>query len=271
EQEDFDSFKNFMHRIPYDSHFRFLDPSITRLYIKSPIGTNTNKPFHTREIISDEKKYGYGEEYFFVNSSETEFKIVIEDIYRHIRNIPLKYKDQVNYFLKGQKSIKSDYDFADMLIEKANWLFDSEFVSASLFDSSDIPKLHSSHFYVNGPELRQKYFDLENKYFWIAGADGYDVDLELANDGLGGDLDDWYEENGDSELIQFDAFYSGNEQPIGEVCNKIIRELMKPKYEYYQTLISKYRKIYEQGILDFVKFISGIAFQSNVVYGVERT
>src|SRR5690606_21325185 len=46
---------------------------------------------------------------------------------------------------------------------------------------------------------------------------------------------------------------------------------IKPKYEYYQTLISKYRKIYEQGILDFVKFISGIAFQSNVIYGVERT
>src|SRR5690606_34477489 len=241
------------------------------LYVKSSDGESNNKPFHTREIVSDKIKYGDWDEYFYVNSSEKIFNIVREDISRRITNLPLSYTDHLINFFHGQKSVKADYDFAHMLIEKANWLFDSEFVSASLFDSSDIPKLHSSHFYVNGPELRQKYFDLEDKYYWIAGADGYDVDLELANDGLGGDLDDWYEENGDSELIQFDAFYSGNEQPIGEVCNKIIRELMKPKYEYYQTLISKYRKIYEQGILDFVKFISGIAFQSNVVYGVERT
>src|SRR5690606_11164569 len=143
--------------------------------------------------------------------------------------------------------------------------------SASLLDSPDIPELHSSHFYINGPELREGYFDIQDKYYWIADDNEIGDDLEITNEQAEIELNDWYEENGDYEIVPLDNYYFSCKDVIGEVCNNIIREVMKPKYEYYQTLISKYRKIYEQGILDFVKFISGIAFQSNVVYGVERT
>lgn len=271
EKKDFDSLSEWIPKSPKDHPLRFRDPNISALYIKTPIEENNNKPFYTREVVSEKNEHGYGNEYLYVNNSEIEFKIVKEDISRHLRNLPLKFRDTVKYFLDGQKSVKADYDFADMLMDKANWLFDSEFIIASLFDSPNIPKLHSSHFYINGPEIRQKYFDLENKYFWIADDNEIGDDLEITNEQAEIELNDWYEENGDYEIVPLDNYYFSCKDVIGEVCNNIIREVMKPKYEYYQTLMSKYRKIYEQGILDFVKFISGIAFQSNVVYGVERT
>src|SRR5690606_12173103 len=107
--------------------------------------------------------------------------------------------------------------------------------------------------------------------YWIADDNEIGDDLEITNEQAEIELNDWYEENGDYEIVPLDNYYFSCKDVIGEVCNNIIREVMKPKYEYYQTLISKYRKIYEQGIIDFIKFISDISFQSNVVYGVERT
>src|SRR5690606_39945 len=94
----------------------------SRFNLNSNIGRNEKRPFYIREVISDKNKYGIINKYEFIFSTKTNFEIIKEDVERFVSKLDIKDKNDYDYFVQGQKILDKNYDFAEMIMERANWV-----------------------------------------------------------------------------------------------------------------------------------------------------
>lgn len=266
-------FEEFLEVIEYPELRSILRSNSNDVLLKHVNGKKNpgkNMPFHIREHLSHKNEYGMDEDYHYLFSSEINLKPSVSEVNKLVDHANIPEKSILDYFIEIQREIDSNYDFSKMVLEKAQWPFELNFIPFSIFTDKSKLELPGYKFYLQWEDICKKVreefsFDrfksdrsLQEQY-----GDYYEEFLE---DEFDGQMTDFYDNIGGDG-----GYYPATLHNLSRIANEFIKKTISLKYDYYTVLFNKSKEIFESGILRELKKISQIAFQSNVSYQVERT